>query len=456
PEDLAPPEEGGAGPLAELGRQATLLDRLLRDPRFEYVREAYLEGPVELLVDGERVASAGAIYVDRVAGHGWISDARYEVRQNIGGSRFRFKIEADWLRISADGTLVSNRARVTTCEHDEPHFYINTGELRLTPTGNPDFPYRVSLRDNSIQILGRFSLPLPPVSDLVDPEGRPSLGGVRVASTARFGTVLSLGYSRDLNETTRWLHDLIVGGEEAGFSSKFRVDASYLGSRGVLLDFGLRMRSQGRYFWNQNLAVVPDRGEDGGYLKVPESERDTLRLWYRSRARFDRGPGEWVDAVVTAQSDPGVQSEFFEDDYVEYEERETFVHWRKAEGALYTSASVSGTLESWRTTTEQLPEGRLVWERQPLLDLGSTALLYGLDVRGGYLDRTEGDPDYEPVYPDGLGDRDLLRVDADQRLEVPLSLGLLGLRATPFLDARLTGWSEGQAEDDDLGRAAAL
>lgn len=464
PTDLAvrvppPPErEPDDGP-----RVPNFLEDFLDEPLLEQFREIYLEGPVEYFIKGERMATAEALYVDAVEGRGWVSEARYTIRDRIGGGNATIKVEAEWLRISADGSLRSNRARITTSKFAVPSYYIQTRDLRMQPTGDPQSPYRVQMKGNVINLRGWLNLPLPPLDYLADEEGEPTFGGLRVGNEARFGTVVGVELNRDVREgfgdrINRWL-----GGDPRDFRSRFRADVSYLGGRGALFDLGLRLNSgryeQKGYGWNLDLALIPDSDDDRGFIEVPEEERDGLRRWFRSRGRFrlddaHDGGREWVEVTITQQSDPGLQSEFFEQRFLRYEERQSYIQWRKADQALFTSAQVVVNLDDFRREIEELPGFRLVRQRLPVADLWGTQLLYDTDFRVGYDRREEGTPPYEPLFADGLGVRELFRADNVHRLEAPVDLGFGGMILTPFSTLELSGWSEGATEDEALGRLA--
>ena len=89
-------------------------------------------------------------------------------------------------------------------------------------------------------------------------------------------------------------------------------------------------------------------------------------------------------------------------------------------------------------------------------------MLYTGSLDAGYLRRREGDPAYYPPFGaspgnpagDGFGDREVARADTEQRLEAPFELGFAGLRATPWVSARLTAWDRGIAPDLSPTRAA--
>lgn len=432
----------------------TNFDELLSAPELEPVRELYLEGPVEFYDDGVRFGFADALYVDRVEGHGWLSNAQIEVRERVGGSRYVFKVQSEWLRISSDGSLVSNSARITTCEHADPHYFIRTKQLRMEPTGDPEYPWEVELAGNGIRFGDAFTLPLPPINYIADEEGEPSLAGFRVGDSGQFGPSVGFGYTRDVEGYGSALDRLLKGDEGGRFDSKFRVEADYLGSRGLLLDLSARLESEGRYRWESSLAVIPDDGDDNGLVQVPTEDRDTLRAWFRSRGRFFLGDDEWLDVRITDQTDPGIQAEFFEREYLYYEERENFLHWRKAAGADYLSASLVASLDEFQTTVEELPELDYVRQRTTLLDLESVPLVYSSATKAGWYRRQEGDPAYEAPFADGFGERSTWRLDSEHRFEAPIDLELGGLRLIPFTTARWTGWSEAGASEDSPMRTA--
>ena len=49
---------------------------------------------------------------------------------------------------------------------------------------------------------------------------------------------------------------------------------------------------------------------------------------------------------------------------------------------------------------------------------------------------------------DGLGDRDVLRVDTTQTVEMPMPLGARSPGLTPFASVEATAWNEGVDQND--------
>jgi hypothetical protein len=169
--------------------------------------------------------------------------------------------------------------------------------------------------------------------------------------------------------------------------------------------------------------------------------------------------------AISLQSDPRVQSEFFEGQYFRYEQKDNYIHWRKASDPWYFSSSVKVRLEN-RTDVEELPDLGVFRGRSPIGRVAGLDILYTGSIDTSYLRRREGDssfvtpgdpipPGYAP-FPDGLGDRDAARVDTEHRFELPIPLGFAGLRATPWVMGRTTFWDRGVDPDTSPYRATGL
>lgn len=421
------------------------------------VREVYLEGPIEYYKGDERVAYAGAVYLDLIEGHGWIADVSLTLESELDGDPQKIKILTDWLRHSANGTLEADDSVVTTCDFDVPHLHLTTGELVLEPAPeDSESPWLVSLRKNAIHLFGLFKLPLPTKNRIpLDESGRPDYKFPQFGDSARFGSFVGTSFSRDLGRTGRRLNEFL-GGDKKSFKADGSADVSYLGSRGLLVDLGLDSRSADRYWWDFQVAGIDDDGRDRGFVRVDRDDREDLRFWYRSRGRLEIDDSQWIDVVFSSQTDPGVQSEFYEREYLRFEERQSFVHWRRARGTTYLSATAKKNFDSFRTETEELPAVDWFQNREQVLAVFDQPVLYTGASTVGNLRRLEGDPEFDSTYADGLGERDVIRADTRHRLEMPIPLGFLGLRATPWTEVRGTAWDEGVDEDDSPARLAAI
>ncbi len=462
------------GPLAE-----SFFGRFRSSDLGSILNEAYFEGPVELTQQGDLLLRAGAIYLDTLVGRGWISDATVNAPGRLIGrpSSDQLVVKAEWLRVGADGSLRADSATVTPCDFAVPHLRIVTGDLQIKPL--PDGSnYELALSDNRIELFGLVKIPLPPIAVGTDDEYTPLWGTLRLANSARFGTLISAGIRRPAEGLNKTLNKALHGNPFES-NAHYQADASWLGSRGVLLDLGLDAESKDRYWIDMALGGLPDRGRDRGYIRVDEKDRDLLRLWYRADGRWQPDEKNNVDLSVTVQTDPGVQSEFFESDFVRYERDETYLRWTRASNGTLVDLSAVPRLEGFRSQVEELPSLGLYGGLRPVARLAGVDVLYTGDTRAAYLRRRAGDngvqspfstapsllgapeglppsaggaPGTQGVFADGLGERDVLRLDTEHRLEAPIPLGAGGARATPFVASRLTAWDEGADPDRAPGR----
>jgi hypothetical protein len=453
-------------------RPKTLFEGMKSNPLADLAREAYLEGPIEYYEDGQLIASASAFYLDLVDGHGWIADATMQLRQRVFGRRYDLRARAKWLRHSADGTLRASEAIVTTCDFDSPHVYITSRDLRIKPnTGTPETPWRLELGRNRLTLYDWLTLPLPSYSTSLDEGYRPTLDSLRFGNSGRFGFSLGLQLNFPLGKLGKKLNDAlggkpvpskVPGGKTRVPEADTSLQVALHGSRGLLLDGGLELSAPDLYWLEMYLGAVPDSGSDKGLIEIDESDRDLVRLWYRARGRYLLDDRQWIDVALSKQSDAGVQSEFWEGDFLRYEQGENYLHWRRARDETYLASSVKVRFDDFRSDIEELPSVLWYQGRKDLYEVGGTSLAWSGSATAAYLRRVEGTPgetspfELPATFPDGFGDREVLRTDAWQRLELPVRLGVAGLRWTPFAEARGTLWSDDTTESDSPSRSALL
>lgn len=424
------------------------------------LKEVYLEGDIQYTIDGERVAEMEAFYVDLVLGHGWIQEAELFLDTKVGSLRTKLAVRADWLRHSSDGSLSADRAEVTSCNFAEPHYFIRTRNLRLTPTGDGSSVWDVLLRDNSVVFDNGVKVPLPKVHYKSDGKGRPTFGGLRAGSSARFGSFIEASVDVDVSDAVAETMAPLLNSTAEEIDSRYRVRASYFGSRGLLLDQRFNVTA-GDHFWMDTfLNGIYDSGEDRGFLRYKEEGSSELRYQLSTLGRYGIRDQEWVDFQIATQSDLGVQSEFEETQFVNYERRDTFVRWRKAEDQNYYSAIARYRLDDFRNDVERLPEAGVLRSLTPVTEVWGQPLLYTASADVGYLrlrQSREGpispfDPDLDPA----LGNRDYFRADTRHRIEAPFDVGAGGVRISPYTSVAATAWGEGVEEDDSPTRGAVI
>ncbi len=452
----------------------------------DWLHEIYLDGEVEQRVSGETQLRAAGMYMDLVDGHGWIVDAVLDFNLPIGGRSYKLKLRADWLRHSLDGSMETRNAVATTCSHGgEPHYVIRIGRFARTPrmvestvedprtgvvrTVEKFDGFDVVLEDNAIDFFGPFALPLPRIAgrqnknNKFDEESL-SVGSIALPSfgqDSKFGTFISANFTTDIGPIVKgfhWVLNRLFSGKVAlpTPEGNTRTHAD-LNSRGLVLGVESTFQAKDHYRWSVIFDAIYDVKQDRGLVRVDGEDRSDVRAWLRSRGRFLLGTDEWLDFIVTRQSDPGVQAEFFEGDYLRFEERETLIHWRRAIDERYTSATAEMRLEDFRSEVVDQPTVNIFKGRSGIGALGPLSIVQSSHLTFSNRARFEGDPRYnEQPFLDGLGEREVLRVDGLTRYETPWTIGESGVRVTPFLEGRATGWSENATQDDRAARAALI
>jgi hypothetical protein len=419
--------------------------------------EIYIEGHVEVTEAGVRRAEVEAIYLDLVDGRGWLKGARLTIPVKLSGELVDLAVDAEWLRHSADGSLTANSARITTCDHVDPHYFIRTKDLRLKPSAEEGVRWDISVRSNALVFGDGLAIPLPALEYEADKTGSPLIDRLVLGDTARFGTVLQATVDGELGVIER-AAAFVTGSEPEDIFGGVSYRASWLGERGLMLGIGARIEADDEFWFQLYADGLKDGAEDRGMMRVDRGDRGDFRSWVRARGRAIVDRDEWIDFAFSEQSDAGVQAEFFEREFLRYEERENYLHWRKADGADYTSARVRVRAGAFRNEVEELPSVGYSHGLTPLFDVGDQAVLYSASADIGRFTRREGSggtlSPFDPVFDTSLGTRSLLRFDTRHRLEVPLRFASGGASAVPYLELAGTSWSEGVDPDQAPHRGA--
>ena len=377
------------------------------------------------------------------------------------------RVKAEWIRHSEDGSLRAEDATVTSCNHDVPHYVIEVSNLRMTPIEDPksDNLYQISLKKNSLRFTNGFRIPLPTTGIESDEEGQLDLrtltiGSFRVpnvtfGSSNKFGPTVGTNFSRSfgrigsaLSESTERMLKL----ETDSIRGSWNYNATWFGSRGLMLGLGFDMSDNEKFFLQAQADGIPDRRRDRGLVRVDRDDRSTFRGWYRARGRYYIDDEEWIDLRFTHQTDAGVQAEFFEREFIAFEERETFLHWRKAKDQFFYAATVEAEPSAHLTEVQDLPAVMIQRGRTPIGMLGKTPLLYSATGDFDYLRRHSGSQ--EVGFNDGFSGPTVARFDTKHRFEAPMSVGETDVKMTPFIEGRGTAWNQSQTGQDDPLRAA--
>ena len=440
-----------------------------------YLRAMLLEGDVEASVEDRRVIRADSLYADVAGCQAQLDQAEITRVLRLNGQDHKLRIRTDRLVAAAEGSLRAKKATITTCDHEEPHYVVEVGELTLLPRA--DQRWKFSAEGNRIAFQNGMGMPMPSISNVIlDSQGGfegfeneqgevTTVENIALQNTPRFGTILGTSLAYDIGSVGKVVASLLQFDSDK-VRGRWRVEGSWLSSRGPLLGVGLQLRERDREnatredFWLDIYARgIPDDGKDRGLIRVPDNETSSVRHWINVRGRYPFDDRQWIDVVFNQQGDAGVQSEFFQKDYQRFEERESYVHWRKARDGHFFSGRIQVQQDDFRTEVERKPSLGAYRGLSELFKLGSVPVNYRASIDVESLSRKEGDLRFERAFldsngvPDGLGDRSTLRADSTHRIEVPIPTGIPGTSVTPFVNARFTAWDEGVNAADDPSRA---
>jgi hypothetical protein len=425
------------------------------------LREVYLEGDVQVFRKGEHASRFESIYVDLVDGNGWVEDAELTLKLKTRGRVERVSLKSELLRHSSDGSLHADAATVTTCMHAKPDYVIETGDLSLIPDKDPDVSWRVSVRKNSLRFQDTFNLrlPLPPIKNAaVDQRGRPVIQGISFGQSSRYGNFVSFGFSKEVGDTVSNGIASAMASDPSDVEGNYSLSARWLSSRGLLLRGGLELDVAEKFTSDFYIAGINDDSEDVGMVRVPTDERSAPRWSMTYRSRYLLTETEWVDFVVAKSSDVGFQSEFYENEFTSFEERQTYLHWRKAHNAQYYNAQLRYRTDDYRNEIEELPAVGAYQGLKPVGEVFGEPLLYRGDADLGYYRRRTGTgtvkSPFDPVFVDPYGQRESARFLTTQRLEVPVHISGSGVRFTPYTSVTGQAWSEGADPNESPARAA--
>jgi hypothetical protein len=472
-DEAAPVEDG---PARRPNFLAEILFELQDREYGDYLRAIYMEGGVEVIRSDRRAARGSKLYIDLPDAVAWLEDAELVYPLMAQGREVPLRVRTKRLGTDEEGRLTAENATLTTCDHDVPHFVVLTRKFQLSP--RDDGRWRFGARGNKLKFTGGVNLPLPSIGNLVldeefGIEGFENEAGevtplrdIGIARTARFGTVLGAAFRFDVGEIGNWIAERI-GMDSTKMRGKWSTEAQYLSGRGPQVGLGLQLRERKPgddpdedFRLDAHVGGVLDDGDDRGYVRVDDSLRDDLRITGHVRARYPIVRGEWFDFAIASQTDAGVQSEFYERDFQRFEQRDTFLRWRKSYGADYLAAGAQKRINSFRSQKEELPSfGAYRGERQVGTFTG-VPVLWGGSFDAGYFRRLEGTVGQD-LFSDlpggadfGLGNHDTLRADLQQRISLPIQTTVAGIKATPFAELRGTAWSDALDDGDDPRRGA--
>ena len=379
--------------------------------------ELYAEGNVTLYHRG-RVLEGDRIFYDLTDDRAIILEA--VIRSTVRAGQVPLYYRAKEVRQLNRNQYVASDAVITTCEFQQPHYWLQAKQLTLDESSDR----RLARAWNNVLFVRGLPLWYWPYYARDLNRDRMVLKRFRLRQSSEFGTEIR----------TAWdLYDL--GLYENDWSNLALV-MDVLTDRGVGLglDFDYRRWAGEGYFTSY---FIDDQGEDVPGVPLEHQERG--RFEWRHRQQL--GPYDTLMAEFAWMSDRGFLDEYFEREAREDKEKETILYYKHQRGLAAFTALTKFRTSNFLTQTEYLPQvgfrllgyplGYRFWGER--LTLYSATQLANVRLR----------PDDALDLPQPRAWR------LDTRNEVDLPLAWRFIRFVPFLGARYTAYSD---SPDRFGR----
>ncbi len=383
---------------------------------------------------------------------GWteVWNVDFELGYGQGPRGWPFRIRSGRLREEADRSLHARNVALTTCNEAPPHYELRIGELHGRPL--PDGEWRWSPSAGRLEIGGVELLPVP-TPDFETGESFFGLRRLELNSNRALGTAL--------------VPEFGGSGEVLGASLDWSLFPTLSSRRGLPVDLRMDLAS-GIWTGNWRLFGLQDRASDVHRLADRVGRADDTRWRLRLDNRFELGDGWRLDLDAALTSDPLVDPEFFNEDWIHQDDARTEAYLRHAGAGSFFDVWAYGRLDQPGFTPlegfpapgsaapqqlDALPRLRYAWYSTTLLDLparwiaGDDELVpvnFSWSVELARLELRDREIVAAPGLPPFASQPTLLRDRAilDAELALPLHAGPLFVRP----GARFQGF----AYDEDL------
>jgi len=382
-------------------------------------RRIYAEGHVRAQMP-DRKLSADRAYFDLVQDFSLLDSALFRTYSPAG--EFPVIIYGQTVRQTGPRSYQVRNGYMTTCPFGDPHYRLAVGSADAEIV--EDDRVRWSAESFSFR-LGRVPvLKFPRLSGETSVEGGYEglpIRSLQVGNSTRFGTFV----------LTRWLFR---------FGDRLQIipRLDYRHDRGPGGGFDLSYQSDDLYIDGINYYISDDGIDKDG--TAPES-RDRGRA--KERLRRQIHPQWRLDAEVNYLSDANFLNEYYEDEFKEDKDPETYVQIRKFGDHHALTGLYRYRINDFQDQTEYMPSAGFHFIGRPLLGnrlyLTSTSELANLR-------RRSFDGGMTPTI-------DSLRAHNEAELSAPFSLGPLALR--PYVRASATQYSDSPLDESQTRETAA-
>jgi hypothetical protein len=305
--------------------------------------ELYMDGNVTVQEGAESITGASAFHLDNATGVATI--VRGELR-SVTHSGETLVARYDLLRRLQDGTSVLEGLTYTNCAHALPHWHIETPEARLTPTPEG----RILTTSGNTVRWGDVPLLWWPGLDLNIDRDRLLLHRVRIGSSSRFGTEVRTRWGADGSALATGVAGLL--GYEGEVHAEWEVDLNLYSKRGLFT------QPEVHYWTDDSYGTVfgsyINDSEDEDHLDQPIEDNNRGRFDLEHRTQLDEH--RTLDVEVSAISDENYLSEYYDNEFREGKEQETYVSYREVVDNHAWGVLARTRLNDFQTQVEYLPE----------------------------------------------------------------------------------------------------
>ncbi|MBM4014691.1 MAG: hypothetical protein FJ293_06985 [Planctomycetes bacterium] len=366
-------------------------------------------------------------------------------------------VRAARLRSLGLGAIVAEQAQFSTCVYGHPHWHVESGTITAT-LRDPAAPAapgleRLALADNWLELEDAPLLPLPGfTTDFAQGDSLP-LRKVRAGHSTRFGAFLQTLWGRELPELAHALEESL--GLDDPLTLGLELDVDAYARRGGALGPALDWRVPGLVSGELGGYWIHDQQDEDSEIPAPIDHPDRGRAYLRNRFT----PLEYwrLDTEVQWYSDAGFQPEYFEREFKEEKDPESYVHLIRQEDTARWRLLYRKRLNDFQSQVDNLPRGGFDMVAEPLFDLRLPSWLrHGGQPAHLLLTQAHDVANYR-IHPadDSLLDSErVVRADSLLDLSTTVSLGPVALR--PFTSGRFTGWDRSIDDSGALGRGVFL
>ncbi len=421
PGEAEAPEEAAEGEDAEEGEPgATTWARSL-------FTAAYADGDVTFSQGSELVRCA-RIYWDLRTDRALILEGELRSWAEIRDQRVPLTARAAEIRQTAPGVFKSRNASLTNCTYGRPHWHVDIDDLTLSGREDGDIDF---VAKNATAKAG--SLPVfwfPYASGTAGTGNSIYFRGARTGRSSRFGYFVF----------SDWGDEIRLPGEKRKWGDwTVHIDPSEKHGLGLGLDVDYRTPEYRGFLWSYAIHDLADEDRNG--LAIGEDDRGRVRLAHRHFLSDE----VTLDLEANWLSDANFLNEYFEKEFKEEKAPDTaaYLKWQDENQAATLLARTR--LNDFLERTQYLPQATYRLFSEPLLPEDSrlgTNVHYSLDAQVARAN-FRGDAD----DPNHFDSEDVYRFDSVHRLNAPLDVSIV--RLNPFVEGRVTAWSQDVEEDGD-------